>query len=183
MVRIAGIEYDSIVDGPELRTAIFVQGCKHQCKGCHNPQTWDFDGGTEISTSELIEKIKKNSINKNITLTGGDPIYQWMELYPLVEELRKDDYSFMLYTGFTVSELIHPLDSKILSIKSYLHTIEDMYYRFVTNMRLVCTDPFIESRKDENLLFRGSNNQCLGRFVYNKDDTISFVDMTRQFAK
>lgn len=179
MIRLAGIEYDSLVDGPGLRTAIFVQGCKHHCKGCHNPQTWDFNGGLIYSIEKIVTEIENNSINKNITLTGGDPLYQWIELYPLVDVLRKNGYSFMLYTGFTVGEIIHASSSSIPMNKSY----EESFNKFITNMELVCTDPFIESEKNLDLLFRGSSNQCLGRFVYDKDDSISFVDMTKQFTK
>ncbi len=179
MIRLAGIEYDSLVDGPGLRTAIFVQGCKHHCKGCHNPQTWSFTDGEEYSVESIIDNIKNNSINKNITLTGGDPLYQWKKLYPLVDALRKQDYSFMLYTGFTVDEIMHPVFSNIVSNQ----LDNQSFYKFITEMKLVCTDPFEEDKKDLSLLFRGSSNQHIGRFVYDNNDDISYVDMTKQFNK
>ncbi|MCR5806597.1 MAG: 4Fe-4S cluster-binding domain-containing protein, partial [Oscillospiraceae bacterium] len=57
-IRIAGIVEDSIVDGPGLRISIFVQGCPHACEGCHNPQTWDFDGGHDMTIGAILERIK-----------------------------------------------------------------------------------------------------------------------------
>lgn len=178
MVRLAGIEYDSIVDGPGLRTAIFVQGCGHHCKGCHNPQTWDFNSGTEISINELVKKIEKNSINKNVTLTGGDPVYQWKELYPFVMIMIIHGYSFMLYTGFTTDELINPIKSKIITDSSD----EKNFYKFISSMDLVCTEPFIEKEKDLTLVFRGSKNQLIGDFVY-QYNTIRFRDSTQKYTK
>ena len=53
MVNIAGIQTDSIVDGPGIRTTYFCQGCPHHCAGCHNPETWPFAGGTPMETEEL----------------------------------------------------------------------------------------------------------------------------------
>ena len=55
-MRIAGFVEESIVDGPGFRIVIFFQGCAHHCYGCHNPETWDFEGGKEVSF-DLIKKI------------------------------------------------------------------------------------------------------------------------------
>lgn len=88
-LRIAGIEYESIVDGPGMRNTVFTQGCKHNCKGCHNPQTHDLNGGYEISLSEIYDKITDNPLVTGITLSGGDPILQYKKLIPLVQELKK----------------------------------------------------------------------------------------------
>ena len=66
--RIAGFSNDSIVDGPGIRFTIFYQGCKHHCKNCHNPETWNFEGGTLTDNDELISKIKANPLLDGVTL-------------------------------------------------------------------------------------------------------------------
>ena len=59
------------VDGPGLRTSIYLAGCDHHCPGCHNPQSWDFNGGTDLSVDRIMEEVEANGFN--VTLTGGDP--------------------------------------------------------------------------------------------------------------
>ena len=68
-LRIAGTVNDSIVDGPGIRFTVFVQGCPHNCRGCHNPQTHDFNGGTITDTEELLEKIKSNPLLDGVTFS------------------------------------------------------------------------------------------------------------------
>ena len=76
LIRIAGITEDSIVDGPGLRLTVFVQGCHHGCKGCHNPETHRFDGGQIMNTAEIIAKMDSNPLLDGITLSGGEPFLQ-----------------------------------------------------------------------------------------------------------
>ena len=71
------------VDGPGLRTSIYLAGCDHHCPGCHNPQSWDFNGGTDLSVDRIMEEVEANGFN--VTLTGGDPIYHAKELLPLAD--------------------------------------------------------------------------------------------------
>ena len=52
----ADLQADSIVDGEGIRTVLWTQGCPHNCKGCHNPQTHDFNGGVEVDVEEVISK-------------------------------------------------------------------------------------------------------------------------------
>ena len=61
------------VDGPGLRTSIYLAGCNHQCPECHNPQSWDFAGGKAMSVEEILDVVEENGFN--VTLTGGDPVY------------------------------------------------------------------------------------------------------------
>ena len=73
-IRLASpITYDSIVDGPGLRAVIWTQGCNHNCKGCHNPQTHDVCGGYDMDSQDIIAKIKKLRLHRGITLSGGEP--------------------------------------------------------------------------------------------------------------
>ena len=75
-IRVAGLVSDSIVDGPGIRYAIFTQGCGHNCLGCHNPATHDFNSGVDINIDKLIKQIVNNPLLSGVTLTGGDPFYQ-----------------------------------------------------------------------------------------------------------
>ena len=63
------------MDGPGFRTSIYCAGCAHRCPGCHNPQSWDFAGGKEVTVEELLEVIKSDEF-ANVTFSGGDPLYQ-----------------------------------------------------------------------------------------------------------
>ena len=73
-LRVLKIFGGTCVDGPGLRTSIYFAGCKHACKGCHNPESWDFNGGVSMTVSEILKEIKY--YNFNVTLSGGDPLYQ-----------------------------------------------------------------------------------------------------------
>ena len=75
-IRIAGIEPESIVDGPGYRLAVFTQGCPHGCPECHNPLTHDVQGGREADTDEIIAQLGKNPLVRGVTLTGGEPMLQ-----------------------------------------------------------------------------------------------------------
>ena len=73
-MRIANTISDSIVDGPGLRFTVFTQGCRHNCPGCHNPETHCFDGGQEVSVEQLLEQMLENPLTLGLTLSGGDPM-------------------------------------------------------------------------------------------------------------
>ena len=72
----ADLQSDSIVDGPGLRTVIWTQGCAHHCKGCQNPQTWDFNGGGLVPIDAVLAAIDELECQSGITFSGGDPMYQ-----------------------------------------------------------------------------------------------------------
>ena len=75
-LRISGIVEESIVDGPGLRFVVFTQGCPHHCKGCHNPQTHDFNGGEERDVRAIFEMFMENPLLSGITFSGGEPFVQ-----------------------------------------------------------------------------------------------------------
>lgn len=79
-MNIAGINFESFCDGEGCRCVIFVSGCKHGCKGCHNKETWDFNYGTPISDDiikRINEEVAKRPFVKGYTISGGDPVYSW----------------------------------------------------------------------------------------------------------
>ena len=69
-VRLFGIEKSSIVDGPGIRFAVFMQGCPHACSGCHNPESHDFNGGYLSDTEDIISEFSKNPLLQGLTLSG-----------------------------------------------------------------------------------------------------------------
>jgi len=140
-LRVVDIVEGTSVDGPGLRTSIYLAGCNHKCPGCHNPQTWPHDAGRDMTVDELMKIIDYNDFN--VTITGGDPIYQAKRLLPLLKTIREHGKTVWLYTGFTYEQLLTMPEAKALL--PYLDTIVD--------------GPFILEQRDTELLFRGSANQ------------------------
>ncbi|MDE7419687.1 MAG: anaerobic ribonucleoside-triphosphate reductase activating protein [Muribaculaceae bacterium] len=146
MYRVLDIIKGTTVDGPGFRTAIYFAGCSHQCPGCHNPQSWDFNGGKEMSLEDLMEIIEEEDFD--VTLTGGDPLYKPGSIAILAKAIKESGHTVWLYTGFTIEEI---LASPSLSIPlPYIDTIVE--------------GPFIQSLRDPDLPFRGSSNQ---RIIHN----------------
>lgn len=140
-LRVLDIIPGTSVDGPGLRTSIYFAGCAHKCPGCHNPQSWDFTAGREMSIEEIIREVDRHGFN--VTFSGGDPIYQLASLAPLAEAIREKGYTIWCYTGFRYEELMS------------MPEID----RLLQHIEVVVDGPFVESRKDLTLLFRGSANQ------------------------
>lgn len=86
MLRVLNISQGTSVDGPGLRTSIYFAGCRHQCPGCHNPESWSFEGGEERTVEEIMEVVRYNRFP--VTFSGGDPLYIAKDLIPLAREIR-----------------------------------------------------------------------------------------------
>ena len=106
----------SLVDGPGVRTVVFFQGCDIRCRGCHNQSTWDMTKGTPITTNELAEILKKQVINKKITLSGGEPLMQKDAVNELIDLLSGFDIA--LYTGHEIADVPDEIIKKIKYIKT-----------------------------------------------------------------
>ena len=142
-LRVAGILEESIVDGPGLRFVLFLQGCRTHCKGCQNPQTWDFDGGTPVSAEDILARIQCDPLVHGITFSGGEPFEQAQALLPLAAELKRRGYHLMAFSGYTFEQLLpKPGCRELLSL-----------------LDLLVDGPFIEEEKSLELRFRGSRNQ------------------------
>ena len=95
-IRINSIRYNnSVVDGPGIRTVIFMQGCDIHCKGCQNKSTWDINKGKKIEIDDLANELNKKVFNKKITISGGEPLMQKEALIELVTKLN--DLKFDIY--------------------------------------------------------------------------------------
>lgn len=144
-VRILEIIRGTTVDGPGFRTSIYFAGCAHQCPGCHNPQSWDFTGGRERDIDELMEIIEEEDFD--VTLTGGDPLYQPEVVKELSRRVHESGHSTWVYTGYTWEEIEARPD--LLDALEYVEAVVE--------------GPFIESLRDPDLQFRGSSNQRIIR--------------------
>lgn len=142
-IRIAGIVDDSIVDGEGVRLTVFTQGCPHHCHGCHNPQTWNLDGGHEIDTEEIVEKLKENPLLSGITFSGGEPFLQPAPLAEIARAAHKLGLDVWSYTGFTLEELKKRTDAQQL----------------LNEVDVLVDGPYVEALRDLTLRFRGSSNQ------------------------
>lgn len=102
-MKIAGILPCSFVNGDGARYVVFVQGCSHHCPGCHNPETWDFDGGTEMTVEDIATDYRKHRLLDGITLSGGDPFFQQKACVELLKLLP--GVNVWVYTGFEYDEI------------------------------------------------------------------------------
>lgn len=145
-IRISGIVNDSVVDGPGFRLAVFTQGCPHHCAGCHNPQTHDFEGGREIDTQEIIEKLRGNPLLDGITLSGGEPFCQGAACAELASATHALGLNVWTYSGYTYEQLLAG-DAEQRALLAETDVLVD--------------GPFVLPQRTLELRFRGSANQRL----------------------
>lgn len=144
LLRISGIETESIVDGKGIRYVIFTQGCPHHCPGCHNPQTHSFDGGKLVDINELVDDIGRNkNYIDGITLSGGEPFCQIDQCSMIAEKSREMGLTVWCYTGYL---------------------FEDLYgwaNKLLKEIDVLVDGLFVQEERSLDLQFRGSKNQRL----------------------
>ena len=141
------IQSDSIVDGEGIRTVIWLQGCSHDCEGCHNPETHDFNGGQITDTNNIIAAIKKIKYQDGITFSGGEPFLQPRVIFEIAKFCKSIGLNVWCYSGFTFEELLEMAKTKN-SILNALNTID-----------VLVDGKYIADKRSLNLKFRGSKNQ------------------------
>lgn len=102
-MRILKIIKGTASDGPGIRNSIYVAGCAHRCKGCHNPESWDFFGGQQMSVGEVLAEVLDQYAD--ITISGGDPVYQHEDVTKLCKYLKAAGKNIWLFTGFLYKDL------------------------------------------------------------------------------
>ena len=142
-MRIAGIVNDSIVDGPGLRLAIFAQGCPHHCPGCHNPESHDFAGGSDMDTEKIIARMDANPLLDGITLTGGEPFEQPDACRILADAAHARGLNVWAYSGYTFEQLCAVPEKR----------------RLLEACDVLVDGPFLLAERSLDLRFRGSKNQ------------------------
>lgn len=144
-MRFHNITTDDMLNGVGLRTVLWVAGCSHCCEGCHNPVTWDPNGGLlfdEDAKEELYEKLNKDYIS-GITFSGGDPLYigNRQKITELAKDIKTNfpSKTIWMYTGFVWESVSH------LPVMQYVDVLVDGEYD--------------QSKRDTQLYWRGSSNQ------------------------
>ncbi len=174
-LRVAGLVNDSIVDGPGFRLSVFTQGCPHNCEGCHNPQTHDFNGGYIMDTDEIYEQVIANPMLDGITLSGGDPFCQCKPLAELAGKIhayKERPLNVIAYTGYTFEQLVKNADKD----NGFMELLKECDY--------LIDGRFVLAQRSLELKFRGSRNQRFidvkkslekGEVVALDDDTLSLM--------
>lgn len=144
-LRISGLVPESIVDGKGIRYTVFTQGCFHNCKNCHNPQTHDPNGGRLIDINEIMEEFEEDPILKGITFSGGEPFLQPAPLAELAKRVHACRKDVTCYSGFTYEELLKLKDPAVKDL--------------LDNIDVLIDGKFVEKLKNLELSFRGSENQ------------------------
>lgn len=152
MIRVAGINGNDFVNGEGVSVSLFLQGCHFHCKGCHNPETWNPEGGDAWYEDELIahiiELIAANRIQRNLSILGGEPldtddkrefvkqlIYKTRDKYPNIK--------IVVWTGYVYEDLIKESNTDYI----------------LKNIDYLIEGPFILEERDITLKWRGSRNQ------------------------
>lgn len=146
-IRLAGIAYESLVNGPGMRRVFFAQGCIHNCHGCFNPDTHDFNGGELKNIEKLIKDVLDNPMLRGVTFSGGDPWEQAEEFAYMAMAFKENNLNIWCYTGYTFEY--------ILDHQKERNGWEDL----ITNIDVLVDGKFDINKKDENLKYRGSSNQ------------------------
>ena len=151
----AGIKYCDIANGTGCRTVLFVSGCRNACKGCFQPQTWDFGYGEpfdEKVQEEVLKSLEPDYIT-GITVLGGEPFEpeNQKELVPFMRKVvaRYPNKNVWAFTGY--------IYDKDLVAGGRRHT-EDTD-ELLSMIDVLVDGPFQEEKKDITLRFRGSSNQ------------------------
>lgn len=144
---IAGIEPESIVDGPGYRYTIFTQGCPHNCPGCHNEQTHPLEGGKPVEIEQLFEEVKAKPQLRGITFSGGEPFLQAKPLSLLAKMIHGLGKTVITYSGYTYEYLCeHATD-------------ENGWSDLLKETDFLIDGPYIEAEASLEIKFRGSRNQ------------------------
>ena len=151
-MKYSGLILNDITAAPGLCVTFFVQGCPHRCKGCHNPETWDFEGGKEFTTgtlNEIISGLTAQGIQRNFCIMGGEPLCDENAFltYLVAREVKEKVPGTKIYiwSGYTYEQLMNMNDHKVqdcLEMADYL-----------------IDGPYIDSLRDITLDMRGSSNQ------------------------
>ncbi|MFA6834987.1 MAG: anaerobic ribonucleoside-triphosphate reductase activating protein [Fibrobacteraceae bacterium] len=149
ILRIAGIEPESCVDGPGMRMTVFVQGCPHHCPFCHNPQTHDFKGGHDIDIAEILDMLDEDPLLDGVTFSGGEPFCQAKNLVPLAREIKERGMHLTIYTGYLYEDLIKKSNT------------EPEILELLTFADLLVDGPFLIAERTLDAPFKGSSNQRL----------------------
>ena len=151
-MKYAGLMENDFADGNGVCVSLWTQGCPHHCPGCHNPETWDFNGGYDVPDDlrgKIVKAISANGITRNFSILGGEPLCKENLDFVLniISAVRTayPHIKIYIWTGYTLEELVEAGDKRIINILSQANYLIDG--RYDQNLR------------DTTLPLRGSSNQ------------------------
>ncbi len=153
-MRYAGIIKNDFSAAPGISLSFFTQGCPHRCHGCHNPETWDFNGGKEFSQetlSSIIEGLTANGVQRNLCIMGGEPLCPentFLTKY-IIQQVKRElpETKIYIWSGYTYEELEERVEKDI-------NLWESLQWSDI-----LIDGPYIEEERDITLPFVGSRNQ------------------------
>lgn len=150
-MRYAGIIKNDFSAAPGISVTFFTQGCPHRCEGCHNPETWDFEDGEEVTHDtilDVIEAITANGLHRNLCIMGGEPLCSENQFLTnlIINSVKEKlpDTKIYLWTGYCLEDL----DLNNNRIKSILEQVD-----------CLIDGPYDKTKRDVSLFMRGSSNQ------------------------
>ena len=153
-MKYAGLIKNDMSAAPGVSVSFFTQGCPHRCRGCHNPETWDFEKGKEFTSStldEIIEALTANGIQRSLAIMGGEPLCKENSFltYLVIKTVKEKlpDTKVYIWTGYYYEDLIKRHDIRIPQILELTDVIID--------------GPYVEQLRDITLPMRGSSNQSV----------------------
>ena len=154
LMRYSGLIRNDLAAAPGISVTFFTQGCPHKCKGCHNPETWEFNGGKEFTQETLYEiyrALESNGIERSFCIMGGEPMCEQNLLLTCMilqnVKLRFPQVKTYLWTGYYYEDLLKMSNPKVKIILDMVDVLID--------------GPYEESKRDVTLKMRGSSNQSI----------------------
>ncbi|MBO7726014.1 MAG: anaerobic ribonucleoside-triphosphate reductase activating protein [Thermoguttaceae bacterium] len=145
-ILVAGIEPESITDGPGVRFVVFTQGCTHDCPGCHNPETHALSGrGTPMTVDELYARIAADPLVSGVTFSGGEPLLHAGPLSKLAKKCRADGKNVIVYTGYLYEQILEAANPD--------------WNALLAETDILIDGPYVEAERSLAIHFRGSRNQ------------------------
>lgn len=154
LMNYGNIKTNDIANGKGVRTTLFVSGCTHRCKGCFNPETWNFEYGnpfTAETENEILDSLKPFYI-EGLSVLGGEPFEKQnqLALLPFIKRVKKElpQKNIWFYSGYTLEELLNSEKCRTEATNELLSLID-----------VLVDGEFILEKKNISLTFRGSENQ------------------------
>ncbi|SHT40002.1 Pyruvate formate-lyase 1-activating enzyme [Mycobacteroides abscessus subsp. abscessus] len=146
-MKIGGFYSDSISNGEGWRAVLFVSGCPHHCRGCHNPESWDKDNGEPYVEDDIYNQMMDNPFLDGLTLSGGEPFLYCQELFSLVKRVKAKGLNIWSYTCFTFEELLH-WSKRNADVQQFLQEVD-----------VLVDGKFLIEKMVPKKRFHGSSNQ------------------------
>lgn len=161
-MKYAGLIRNDLAAAPGVSVSFFTQGCPHRCKGCHNPETWDFKGGKEFTIhvlNDILDALRANIVKRNLCIMGGEPLCEENEFLTLlvIKTVKEQlpDTKVYVWTGYYYEDLKER--------QGHIQQILEM-------TDVLIDGPYIESQRDISLKMRGSSNQRVINLKENNND-------------